>query len=45
MPPASESLFLVDSNGLIVGSSMMPEDEMAQFIQVLLERDGKESHQ
>jgi len=43
--PSNGSLFLVDSDGLIVDSYLMPEDEVAQFIQVLLERDGKESHQ
>jgi hypothetical protein len=42
-PVGGGSLFLVDSDGLIVDSWMMREEEVAQFIQVLLQRDGKES--
>jgi len=43
MPFAVGSLFLVDADGLVVGSWNMTEGEAGQFIQVLLERDGKES--
>jgi len=40
----SGSMFLVDSDGVIANAWRFREEELGQFIELLLQRQGKESH-